>query len=109
MDLPPKTDTDETAPSKDVEAATADSKKAAHSKRVRTRKGKPATAKKAVAGKAHDAPESGELFAPAETGKAATPAAPEPVREPTPAPPRPAEPAPKPPAANRAITITSSR
>ena len=51
MDLPPKTDTDETAPSKDVEADAADSKKAVHSKRVRTRKGKPATVKKAVAGK----------------------------------------------------------
>ena len=95
MDLPPKTDTDETVPGKDVEADTADSKKTAHSKRVRTRKGKPATTKKAAAGKSHDAPESGELFTPAETEKAATRAAPQPVREPTPAPPPVSAPAPE--------------
>ena len=76
MDLPPKTDTDETAPSKDVEADAAESKKGAHAKRVRTRKGKPATTKKAAAGKAHEAPATGELFAPAETAKSAAPAAP---------------------------------
>jgi len=97
MDLPPKTDTDETARSKDVEADTADSKKTAHTKRVRTRKGKPATAKKTAAGKAHDAPESGELFTSAETEKTASPSAPEPVREPTPVPPPASPPAPEPP------------
>jgi transcription termination factor Rho len=92
MDLPPKTDTDEAAPSKDVEADAAESKKTAHAKRVPARKGKPATAKKSAAGKTRVAPESGELFAPAEKEKAAPP---EPVREPTPAPVPASEPAPE--------------